>query len=420
MNTDLLLATASFALMLTRESMPGLIVLFPYRDVERCGKNRFRQGPKPITWIWPRGSDRFEAAILPPADAERLTDQIENTTKLTLALAGGVYFLRRNSIRPWPCWSPGVPAAVKLAEIHACLGHRQRHVNENGYLLGDGRHLLALPSWTRLSGARPRSSRRAPWSRISMWLTRPTGYERLLGLAAAAYREVPDPLGPGRVARQVRNRGSSCRGHGGRIAARRSGAGGSGPAKAADRPPFHAAAGKDPCGTARQAPCAMNSSDCCRITSWWTGARWDLAVEEQVRENVEKTIEVLRVLGITKQVLLSTSGEEYTEFLAGRLGCRDWHARQTPGGKAAIVKELKDSGRLVMTVGSSQDDVEAMAQSDFSWPWASPDIGGYVFAAGRSGAHRRYLPVGQTGPGDLLQNLLLARAGNIIGVGSRS
>jgi cation transport ATPase len=143
-----------------------------------------------------------------------------------------------------------------------------------------------------------------------------------------------------------------------------------------------------------------------------------MAVEERLRERAVETIELLRVLGIGRQVLLSGISEEHTEHLADLLGLDDWHARMTSGGKADAVKELKASGRVVMVIGSSRDDEDAMAQADFSLslglPLAAADmhalepdpvrIADIFRLAGRAREIYR-------------QNLLLTRAGNVIGVG---
>ena len=90
----------------------------------------------------------------------------------------------------------------------------------------------------------------------------------------------------------------------------------------------------------------------------------------------------------------------------------------TPGGKAAIIQKLKDSGHLVMAIGSSQNDEQAMALSDFSLalgtPLASADM--YSIHADPKRIADIFRLAKQARE-IYRQNLLLARAGNVIGIG---
>ncbi len=418
LNTDLLLAAASFALMLARESMPGVIVLFLTETLNVAEKVALAKAKANYLDLAEEQSIDLRQASLPPADAGRLSAQIENTTKLTLALAGGVYFLRRDFQQALAMLVAGVPAAVKLAESTVSLTG-QRHVNENGYLLGDGRHLLALPSLDTVVWCEARIFSAGPVVKDFHAIDQAYPVERLLGLAAAAYREVTHPMGPA-LWRQVQEQGIQP------PRARRAELLAGGAVRAVvDQQKLLIG----PRSTLRRARIAC---DHCKASA----LRYEqlgllpyyivvdghpvglMAVEEQVRENVEQTIEMLRVLGITRQVLLSSSGEEYTEFLAGRLGVEHWHARMTPGGKAAIVKELKDSGRLVMTIGSSQVDVEAMAQSDFSLALGAPLTSADMYSLQADpGRIADIFRLAKQAREIYIQNLLLARAGNVIGIG---
>jgi len=418
LNADLLLAAASFALMLARESVPGVIVLFLTETLNVAEKVASANAKANYLDLAEEQSIDLRQASLPPADAERLAAQIENTTKLTLALAGGVYFLRRDLNQALAMLVAGVPAAVKLAESTVSLTG-QRHVNENGYLLGDGRHLLSLPSLDTVVWCEAGIFSAGPVVKDFHASDRAYPVERLLGLAAAAYREVTHPMGPA-LWRQVQEQGIQP------PRARRAELLAGGAVRAVvDRQKLLIG----PRSTLRRARIACGHCKASALRYEQLGLLpyyivvdgrpvGLMAVEEKVRENVEQTIEMLRVMGITRHVLLSSSGEEYTEFLAGRLGVEHWHARMTSGGKAAIIKELKDSGRLVMTIGSSQVDVEAMAQSDFSLalgaPLASADMYSLQADPGRIADIFRLAKQARE---IYIQNLLLARAGNVIGIG---
>ena len=418
LNTDLLLAVASFSLTLMRESMPGLIILVLTEALNVAEKVASSNATADYLSLAEQQDVDLRPSSLPAADAKQLAGQIENTTKLTLALAGGVYLFRHDPHQALAMLVAGVPAAAKLAESTVSLTG-QRHVNENGYLLGDGHHLLALPSLDT-----------AVWCEAQLFLAGPVVKEfhavdqaypldRLLGLAAAAYREVPHPLGPA-LWRQVQDKQiqpprarhaqllaagavqATVDGHrlliGARSTLRRKKI----PYRACQARakryeqlgllPYYIVVDGQPVGL--------------------------MAVEEQVRENVEQTIEMLRVLGIHKQVLLSYGSEEHTEFLAGRLGLERFHARMTPEGKAAIIKELKGEGRLVMAIGSGKDDEQAMAAADFSMALGAPLASADMYAA-QSDPQRiaDVFRLAKQAREIYRQNLLLVRAGNVIGIG---
>ena len=417
-NTDLLLAVASLALLLVRESMPGAIVLLLTETLNVAEKVASAKANASYLDLADEQDMDLRRASLPAADTERLSSQIENTTKLTLALAGGVYLWRRDFQQALSMLVAGVPAAVKLAETTVSLTG-QHHVNENGYLLGDGRHLLALPSLNTAVWCEAQIFSAGPVVKDFHSIDQTYPVERLLGLAAAAYREVTHPLGPA-LWRQVQEQ---------RI-----------------QPPRarHAEllAGGAVQAVVNQHKLLIGTRSVLRRRKIAYGPgqaralRYEqlgqlpyyivvdgrlvglMAIEEQIRENVEKTIELLRVLGIRRQVLLSYSSEEYTEFLAGRLGLEHFHARMTPEGKAAIVKELKDEGRLVMTIGSSRDDEQAMTASDFSLALGTPLASADMYAVQPDpGRIADVFRLARQAREIYRQNLLLVRAGNVIGIG---
>jgi len=418
LNTDLLLAGASFALMLVRESTPGLIILFLTETLNVAERVASARAKADYLNLAEEQSIDLRKASLPPAEAERLANQIDNTTKLTLALAGGVYLWRRDFNQALSMLVAGVPAAVNLAETTVSLTG-QRHVNENGYLLGDGRHLLAIPSLDTVVWCEGRIFSAGPVVKDLRSLDQAYPAERLLGLAAAAYREVTHPLGPA-LWRQVQEQGiQPPRAHrvellaGGTVRA------------TVDRQRLLIATRS--ALRRRRIACDECQASASRYEQLGLLPYYIvvdgrpvglMAVEEQVQKNVQETIEVLRVLGITRHVLLSSSDEEYTELMALQLGLEHWHARMTAGGKASIVKELKDSGRLVMTIGSSRVDEEAMAHSDFSFalgvPLAAADMYSLQADPGRIVDIFR---LARRAREIYLQNLLLVRAGNMIGIG---
>ena len=85
-------------------------------------------------------------------------------------------------------------------------------------------------------------------------------------------------------------------------------------------------------------------------------------VDEPLPE-VAETLHALRQAGL-HLVLCSGDRTEAVEAFAKRVGIDDWHAAQLPHQKAALVRELRATGRRVAFVGDGINDAPALAEAD--------------------------------------------------------
>ncbi|MEU6465357.1 heavy metal translocating P-type ATPase [Streptomyces sp. NPDC046976] len=88
-----------------------------------------------------------------------------------------------------------------------------------------------------------------------------------------------------------------------------------------------------------------------------------IAVGDVLRPGSYRTVDRLRRLGI-RPVLATGDGAAPAEAVAAALGIEEVHARCTPEGKAALVRELRRGGARVAVVGDGVNDAAALAGAD--------------------------------------------------------
>ncbi|MFD5620363.1 heavy metal translocating P-type ATPase [Streptomyces yangpuensis] len=88
-----------------------------------------------------------------------------------------------------------------------------------------------------------------------------------------------------------------------------------------------------------------------------------IALGDVLRPGSYRAVDRLRRLGV-EPVLATGDREATARAVARELGIAQVHARCTPEGKAALVRELRGGGRRVAVIGDGVNDAAALAEAD--------------------------------------------------------
>lgn len=88
-------------------------------------------------------------------------------------------------------------------------------------------------------------------------------------------------------------------------------------------------------------------------------------VADSLRDDASDTISELKALGI-EPVLLTGDNEATAYHIARQVGIDHVYAGVLPSGKEEVIKELKESGKLVAMAGDGINDSQALASADVS------------------------------------------------------
>ncbi|MGN6656672.1 MAG: heavy metal translocating P-type ATPase [Rhodanobacter sp.] len=100
------------------------------------------------------------------------------------------------------------------------------------------------------------------------------------------------------------------------------------------------------------------------------GALARFGFHERPREDAAATLAHLRSDGIDA-CMASGDSADRVAALAARLGIDDWHARQLPADKLALLRSLQANGHRVLAVGDGSNDAPLLAAADVSAALAS-------------------------------------------------
>ncbi|MDE2154574.1 MAG: cation-translocating P-type ATPase [Xanthomonadaceae bacterium] len=86
---------------------------------------------------------------------------------------------------------------------------------------------------------------------------------------------------------------------------------------------------------------------------------------EQPRADARRTLDALRKRGIAPGIASGDTADRVAP-LAATLGIADWHARQTPADKLALLHAMRARGRVTLAVGDGSNDAPVLAGADVS------------------------------------------------------
>jgi manganese/zinc-transporting P-type ATPase C len=89
-----------------------------------------------------------------------------------------------------------------------------------------------------------------------------------------------------------------------------------------------------------------------------------LVLEDALRDDARDAIEALRARRVREIVMVSGDHPEPTRRIAERLAIRRWHAEFLPEDKAALIQALRAEGRVVAMVGDGVNDALALQAAD--------------------------------------------------------
>jgi Cu2+-exporting ATPase len=91
----------------------------------------------------------------------------------------------------------------------------------------------------------------------------------------------------------------------------------------------------------------------------------DCGAEEPPRPEARATLDALRADGVAV-CIASGDAPERVAALAARLGVPEWHARQRPEDKLALLGAMRAAGRVTLAVGDGSNDAPVLAAADVS------------------------------------------------------
>ncbi len=89
-----------------------------------------------------------------------------------------------------------------------------------------------------------------------------------------------------------------------------------------------------------------------------------VAIEDNVREDAQRFLTMLKSSGVEKIILLTGDNEAAARNIAERLGIEEYYAQVLPERKTEIIKSLKDNGNVVAMVGDGINDSPAISLAD--------------------------------------------------------
>lgn len=145
-----------------------------------------------------------------------------------------------------------------------------------------------------------------------------------------------------------------------------------------------------------------------------------IGVTDPIKESTPGAIEALHQEGI-EEVMLTGDNRTTAEAVARKLGIDRVEADVSPGDKAAIVKQLQQSGKKVAMAGDGVNDAPALAQADVGIAMGTGtdvamESAGVTLIKGDLGGIVKAIRLSRAVMGNIRQNLFFAFIYNALGV----
>ena len=145
-----------------------------------------------------------------------------------------------------------------------------------------------------------------------------------------------------------------------------------------------------------------------------------LALEDRIKSTTAAAIAELHRLGL-KLVMITGDADATARAVAGQLGIDEVHAGVEPAGKHALVRALRDAGRVTAFAGDGINDAPALAAADVGIAMGTGsdvaiDSAGLVLVQGDLGALVRAVHLSRAVLHNIKQNLFWAFFYNGLGI----
>lgn len=89
-----------------------------------------------------------------------------------------------------------------------------------------------------------------------------------------------------------------------------------------------------------------------------------IGIQDTLRENMKKSLNRLRMLGMDDIILLTGDLEQHAEVIATHMGMDRYHSEMLPEDKSEVVLKLQSRGVKIIAVGDGINDGPALAYAD--------------------------------------------------------
>ncbi len=91
-----------------------------------------------------------------------------------------------------------------------------------------------------------------------------------------------------------------------------------------------------------------------------------ICINDPPREDAKLAVELLRKEGINEIIMMTGDSESTAKSISEQLGLDKYYAAVLPDGKAKLIHQLKDEGKIVLMIGDGINDAPALSTANVS------------------------------------------------------